>query len=94
MVVSGLMETRLNGFGAACKFFVTDVKNLSTGVKYMDSKVDFWFYSYWEGGGKMCRSTMRRGGGGAKCVEVLCVEILQIDKKILMTFYLSISKTV
>ena len=46
---------------AASKFFVTGVKDLSTGVKYMDSKVDFWFYSY-------------RGGEGAKCVEVLCVE--------------------
>ena len=44
----------------ASKFFVTGVKDLSTGVKYMDSKVDFWFYSY--------------RGRGAKCVEVLCVE--------------------
>ena len=32
--------------GDAHKFFVTGVKDLSTGVKYMDSKVDFWFYSY------------------------------------------------
>ena len=32
--------------GEARKFFVTSVKDLSTGVKYMDSKVDFWFYSY------------------------------------------------
>ena len=29
---------------AACKCFVTGVKDLSTSVKYMDSKVDFWFY--------------------------------------------------
>ena len=28
----------------ARKFFVTGVKDLSTSVKYMDSKVDFWFY--------------------------------------------------
>ena len=64
----------------ARKFFVTGVKHLSTGVKYMDSKVDFWFiragvkymdskvdfwfYSYWGGGGA-------RGEGK----EVLCVEI-------------------
>ena len=63
-------------FGVAHKFFVTGVKDLSTGVKYMDSKVYFWFYSYrGGGGGKMCRSTMRRReAGGAKCVEVLCVE--------------------
>ena len=60
-------------------FIHTSVTDLSTGVKYMDSKVDFWFYSYWGGG--MCISTMhRRGGGGGgggrtKCVEVLCVEI-------------------
>ena len=63
----------------ASKFFVTGVKDLSTGVKYMDSKVYFWFYSYRGRGGKMCRSTMCRrgggGGGGEKCVEVLCVEI-------------------
>ena len=26
-----------------CKFFVTGVKDLSTGVKYMDSKVNFGF---------------------------------------------------
>ena len=32
--------------GAARKFFVTSVKDLSTGVKYMDSKVDFWLYLY------------------------------------------------
>ena len=51
-----------NTGGAASKFFVTGVKDLSTGVKYMDSKVDFWFYSY------------RGGGRGAKCVEVLCIE--------------------
>ena len=30
----------------ARKFFVTGVKDLSTGVKYMDSKVEFSFYSY------------------------------------------------
>ena len=44
-------------------FIRTGFKDLSTGVKYMDSKVDFWFYSYWGGGGgggKMCRSTMHR----------------------------------
>ena len=51
--------------GVARKFFVTGVKDLSTGVNYMDSKVDFWFYSYRGGGG---------GGEGAKCVELLCVE--------------------
>ena len=30
---------------SARKFFVTGVKDLSTGVNYMDSKVDFWSYS-------------------------------------------------
>ena len=69
----------------AHKFFVTGVKDLSTGVKYMDSKVDFWFYSY------RCQVSAYRcqvygfqsgvlvlfvpgGARGAKCVEVLCVE--------------------
>ena len=57
-------------------FIRTGVKDLSTGVKYMDSKVEFWFYSYREGGkGGMCRSTMRRRGR-AKCVEVLCISII------------------
>ena len=66
------------GVARARKFFVTGVKDLSTGVKYMDSKVVFGFIRTGGGarGGKMCRSTMRRSGakGGAKCVEVLCVE--------------------
>ena len=30
--------------GDARKFFVTGVKDLSAGFKYMDSKVDFLFY--------------------------------------------------
>ena len=42
-------------------FIRTGVKDLSTGVKYMDSKVEFWFYSY-------------RGGGKGECAEELCVE--------------------
>ena len=47
-------------------FIHTGVKDLSTGVKYMDSKVEVWFYSY-RGGStmsrnkiEMCRSTMSR----------------------------------
>ena len=47
-------------------FIRTGVKDLSTGVRYMDSKMEAWFYSYGGGGGET---------RGAKCVEVLCVEI-------------------
>ena len=43
-------------------FIRTGVKDLSTGVKYMDSKVEFWFYLY------------RGGKGKGECAEVLCVE--------------------
>ena len=50
-------------------FIRTGVKDLSAGVKYMDSKVEFWFCSYRGGGGGG-----EGGKGEAKCVEVLCVE--------------------
>ena len=60
--------------GDASKFFVKGVKDLSTGVKYMDSKVYFWFYSYRGGGGAKCVEVLCVEGGGAKCVKVLCVE--------------------
>ena len=69
----------------ARKFFVTGVKDLSTGVKYMDSKADFWFYSYpCQGSEYRCQVYgfqsgalvlfVPGGGGGAKCVEILCIE--------------------
>ena len=57
-------------------FIRTGVKYLSTGVKYMDSKVEFWFYSYRGGKGAKCVEVLCvEGGRGAKCVEVVCVEI-------------------
>ena len=41
----------------------------------MDSKVDFWFYSYRGGGEAKCVEVLCvEGGGGGKCVEVLCIE--------------------
>ena len=73
-------------FVTGVKDLSTGVKDLSTGVKYMDSKVDFWFYSYrCQGSEYRCQVygfqsgvlvySYRGGGqGGAKCVEVLCVE--------------------
>ena len=69
------------------KFFVTGAKDLSTGVKYMDSKVNYWFYSCrCQGSEYRCQVygfqsgflVYSYGGGGgfkgAKCVEVLCIE--------------------
>ena len=37
--------------------------------------MDFWFYSYrGGGGGAKCVEVLCVEGGGVKCVEVLCVE--------------------
>ena len=64
-------------------FFRTGVKDLSTSIKYMDSKVDFWFYSYW-GVGQMCRSTMHRGGGGGDqmCGSTMCRNLYKLTKNV------------